>query len=1394
MARVSLPLVLVGLVLWALPIEAQAMPQLLGGLLYAVTGNAWVAFFGSLLANAFYGDRQRKKAQREMRERRLAGISERTISVLSSEEPWHIVVGRCTKSYVTGAVITSGAIDEYKTLVAMWAAHRCDGIEDLQINGQSIGAVDAGGNAVGTRWGPERQTVVRELVTVSGSGLGTTSQPIVSFGVGTTEGVAGAGSYRGQDLGAVPLPASHLSSVTGSSFQVAAGFVGRHSGRTYWVQYAASALFPALRVKHYLGLDDQVADSTLVSESIGGWTSSDRLRGITYSLLRMDLAEPEFQLGPPAYTATLRGLLCYDPRLDSTRPGGSGPHRVDQPDTYAWTRNNALIVGRFLMAEWGKRASASAIDWASVATAANACDEPLVSQGGAPRYTCDGSWKTDRDPDDVLEALCLSMAGYCVFDGIWTVVAGIYTAPVADLDDEDNAGALEIEAGPTGDRLFNGVRGRFYDPGRLSQFTDYTPYSNAAYVTEDKRPIWSDEDFEFTNAAWRCRNIARILVERERGQRIQYPAKAWAVSLKPGQRVRLTSRFPVYSAAVFRVVRRRIELEKGRVMLTLQQDDPSHWDEADATGTLTSPVQPRDDPFVVEPVASLLATSNAAVSQRDPAGNVIGNVRLTYAASTNELVLTGGALQVEFRAASEETWVRAPEAPGNSTACDLPLLRPRAAYMLRARWRNSLGVPGEWRTAPVVVADTQTASRGSLISSSSWVVGTTGSQGDFKAAGLAAENSIALAVAPDGVERPTWTGTDANSDFLGDGGGWNDCPFPVDPSAMYRLAAWVQVATPGPSGPFGLGTIYLGCSTFGGSDISDIGGGVNSNPYHLTPPRATLATGRWYLMVGYIFPTGYAGAQLNRSGLYEGLTGKRVASGTDFRWSAAATAGNLRCFQYYAGLGAVTRFWGPRVDRCDGLEPTLDELLAPARIGATAWWITRSAASIRRSVAGVFTPVDLTVSAIASTASDGPQAYEGRFTIAANTGSGFVDVSISSVDESSRTWAVAGTGLLAVRVRLYMAGGFTTLLDEEIIPVVDDGATGLNGISAVLGNSAHVLPADAAGAVTSYAGSGTTLQVSEGSTALTFHTTLAAGRFTIGTPTVSPGGALTVGSISGSGSTTATVAEHSGASAGQDVIVVSYPVTVRRASGSDVSFTVRQGLTKGKRGAQGDPGSPGGAGSAGTSVYAARIFAQQTTAPSAPTGGTFNFSTGVLTPPSGWTIAQPSTSFVPTFAADFVFSTTTPGSTVTAGTWSTPTLIDRSSSLPNISVTDIEIALFPPSATADFRFTTDGKIQRSKNNGASWTETGIYHGPTGSGVGSDYWIFVERQGGSNDLNTGAAQRTWLRLDSERRFGLIATGSPVDMDSSGEYLLATDSTGDTIIGRGIFYLRTIREEI
>lgn len=218
-----------------------------------------------------------------------------------------------------------------------------------------------------------------------------------------------------------------------------------------------------------------------------------------------DLAWPG---GRPRFGFVIKGKKCYDPRLDDTVPGGSGPHRWDDPETwefsenpvvcrYNWVRGvyaednvtdqGALLVGRGLSAEEAPPEN--------IIAAANLCDEDYdgnqrvitkddgghVGYNGVTSVSPDGTWyvrATDAwieywhlpsrtlvsqvhvtDPDiDVgtLDSIAVAGDGICYFVANYTVVLTTHSALFrvdhrGGMSYYDTAGA--IDASPT--RAFN---------------------------------------------------------------------------------------------------------------------------------------------------------------------------------------------------------------------------------------------------------------------------------------------------------------------------------------------------------------------------------------------------------------------------------------------------------------------------------------------------------------------------------------------------------------------------------------------------------------------------------------------------------------------------------------------------------------------------------------------------------------------------------------------------------------------------------------------------------------------------------------------------------------------------------------------------------------------------
>ena len=153
----------------------------------------------------------------------------------------------------------------------------------------------------------------------------------------------------------------------------------------------------------------------------------------------------------------------------------------------------------------------------------------------------------------------------------------------------------------------------------------------------------------------------------------------------------------------------------------------------------------------------------------------------------------------------------------------------------------------------------------------------------------------------------------------------------------------------------------------------------------------------------------------------------------------------------------------------------------------------------------------------------------------------------------------------------------------ETSPVNITGAMGKTGAAAInvlLSSESCSVPADNSGNVTSYVGTGTTIQLFEGATELTYDG--------IGTnngfwKVTASGSNITPSSPTDSGQH-ATYGDHSAMALGSDTALITYTISGKRTDGTDFSILRSQNFTKSKA------GSDGAAGKVANIIASSQIF------------------------------------------------------------------------------------------------------------------------------------------------------------------------------------------------------------
>lgn len=226
--------------------------------------------------------------------------------------------------------------------------------------------------------------------------------------------------------------------------------------------------------------------------------------------------------------------------------------------------------------------------------------------------------------------------------------------------------------------------------------------------------------------------------------------------------------------------------------------------------------------------------------------------------------------------------------------------------------------------------------RTNILSWDNWIAGTSGGVSAINGYPTYSQNSTTnnriTDTNPWGNNDVVWQAI-ANPPGIADGG-WDTTVFPIDHTKMYRFSVWVKCIVNGAS------DFYFGLRGYQSDGVTNngvltrSGGTTDTNPYFEVNnnfndwSENTLNT--WYLVVGHVWPSGSGtGSAHVDTGVYK-VDGTKLTGndGIDYVWKTTNYYSLHRTYQYYAtGATEEQRYYQPRVDVCDGSQPTIQDLL-----------------------------------------------------------------------------------------------------------------------------------------------------------------------------------------------------------------------------------------------------------------------------------------------------------------------------------------------------------------------------------------------------------------------------------------------------------------------------------
>lgn len=247
------------------------------------------------------------------------------------------------------------------------------------------------------------------------------------------------------------------------------------------------------------------------------WTASHKLSGYAATLWGLEYDPERYAGGVPTPRMIGKWVKVYDPRKDSTYPGGAGPHRIDDEATWEWSKNGGLHaltwnIGRRAGAvvTHGLGAEPDEIDIPAYVYAANVAD--------ANNWTANGVVTSTDDKWEVLKALLQTCAALPILGG--SMISCMVNAPavsLATITADDIVGAATVPAQVASTDRINTVWPSYMEEALDWQVvTPDAPVQVAQYVALDREERSIELGMPLVGQATQAGQLSRYAIEDAR--------------------------------------------------------------------------------------------------------------------------------------------------------------------------------------------------------------------------------------------------------------------------------------------------------------------------------------------------------------------------------------------------------------------------------------------------------------------------------------------------------------------------------------------------------------------------------------------------------------------------------------------------------------------------------------------------------------------------------------------------------------------------------------------------------------------------------------------------------------------------------------------------------------
>lgn len=295
-----------------------------------------------------------------------------------------------------------------------------------------------------------------------------------------------------------------------------------------------------VRILQRLGDNASTAYSQVSSAFPSIWGSAYRGDGLASVLMMVKTASQKnhtkvFPNNMPEHSAVGDGAWLYDPRKDSTQPGGSGSHRWNNPNTWEFSRNLALMRLWHLCHPVGGKLSYADMHMPDWMHAADVCDEIVVNRSGAnERRYWGGFWfRANNNPVEVARVMdeAAELVVYERPDGKIGVHAGEFVTPDITLT-RDSIFSIRVDKNKRRANTVLAVRGRWTNPSNDYNTEDAAIYGSPYGVVDDNTERTRTFDNPAVQSHNHCQRKQKLTYIRANARRVSIVADYTADNLR----------------------------------------------------------------------------------------------------------------------------------------------------------------------------------------------------------------------------------------------------------------------------------------------------------------------------------------------------------------------------------------------------------------------------------------------------------------------------------------------------------------------------------------------------------------------------------------------------------------------------------------------------------------------------------------------------------------------------------------------------------------------------------------------------------------------------------------------------------------------------------------------